>query len=36
MKTKVTLNCQVKPDGHEALLPFLEKNLPMLEVLMAA
>ena len=28
MKTRVTLNCQVKPDGHEALLPFLEKNLP--------
>jgi quinol monooxygenase YgiN len=25
---RVTLNCQVKSDQLEALLPFLEKNLP--------
>lgn len=28
MKVRVTLNCQVKPDRLEVLLPFLEKNLP--------
>ncbi|NQZ51097.1 MAG: antibiotic biosynthesis monooxygenase [Moritella sp.] len=28
MKVRVTLNCQVKPGHIEALMPFLEKNLP--------
>ncbi|PAJ76254.1 antibiotic biosynthesis monooxygenase [Pseudoalteromonas sp. NBT06-2] len=28
MRVRVTLNCQVKPDQLEVLLPFLEKKLP--------
>ncbi len=28
MSVRVTLNCQVKPEQLEVLLPFLEKNLP--------
>ena len=28
MTVKVTLNCQLKRDLFEVLLPFLEKNLP--------
>jgi len=28
MRVRVTLNCQVKPDQLEVLLPFLKKNLP--------
>lgn len=28
MNVRVTLNCQVKPDQFEILLPFLEKKLP--------
>ncbi|MBL4880338.1 MAG: antibiotic biosynthesis monooxygenase [Oleispira sp.] len=28
MNVRVTLNCQVKPDQFEMLLPFLEKKLP--------
>ncbi|CZF78413.1 hypothetical protein GCE9029_00821 [Grimontia celer] len=28
MSVRVTLNCQVKPDQFQTLLPFLEDNLP--------
>jgi quinol monooxygenase YgiN len=28
MSLRVTLNCQVKPNQLDLLLPFLEKNLP--------
>ncbi|MCG9680944.1 antibiotic biosynthesis monooxygenase [Vibrio sp. Isolate24] len=28
MSVKVTLNCQVKPERFQVLLPFLEDNLP--------
>ncbi|USE69630.1 antibiotic biosynthesis monooxygenase [Pseudoalteromonas maricaloris] len=28
MSVRVTLNCQVKPEQFQALLPFLEHNLP--------
>lgn len=28
MSVRVTLNCQVKPDQFQSLLPFLEDNLP--------
>ena len=28
MSVRVTLNCQVKLDQLEVLVPFLEKNLP--------
>lgn len=28
MSIRVTLNCQIKPDQFQELLPFLEANLP--------
>jgi len=28
MSIRVTLNCQVKPEQYETLIPFLEENLP--------
>ncbi|MBW3694881.1 antibiotic biosynthesis monooxygenase [Vibrio sp. T187] len=28
MSVRITLNCQVKPEQFQALLPFLEDNLP--------
>ena len=28
MSVRVTLNCQIKPNQFQALLPFLEDNLP--------
>ncbi len=28
MSIRVTLNCQIKPDHFQELLPFLETNLP--------
>jgi len=28
MSVQVTLNCQVKPDQFERMMPFLEENLP--------
>jgi len=28
MSVRVTLNCQIKPDQFQSLLPFLEDNLP--------